>query len=117
MPPKKRLRQSSKPILNKLEERFYARIKLLRPLDEVVCQGIRLELARGIWYRPDLFIPDALDHLGTGKRLSLAYEVKGPHAFRGGFENLKVAARVHRWIQFRLVWEADGGWQEQIILP
>ena len=42
---------------------------------------------------------------------AIAYEVKGPKVFRGGFENLKVAARVHPWVKFYLVWEdGAGGW-------
>lgn len=108
----KRLRQDTKPLMNKLETRFYEEMLLDRfGKDDVKIQAIRLELALSIWYKPDFFIPAI--HDGN----ALAFEVKGPKAFRGGFENLKVAARVHQWINFRLVWWADGEWHEQQILP
>lgn len=97
--PKKRLRQSTKPLMNKLEARFMEHLQL-NPSTEgpILPQAVRLELARGIWYKPDFFCP------GTGISFPTFYEVKGPKAFRGGFENLKVAARVHRWAKFYLVW-------------
>ncbi len=120
-PAKKRLRQSDKPVMNKLEERFYE--TKLRPEyvdagQAVHIQAVRLELARGIWYKPDFFLP-AVQHSDTVGRGAIAYEVKGPKVFRGGFENLKVAARVHPWVRFYLVWEDedDGHWERQEILP
>lgn len=121
-PAKKRLRQSDKPVMNKLEERFYE--TKLRPeyVDQgqaVHIQAVRLELARGIWYKPDFFLPAVVGGKDCVGRQALAYEVKGPKVFRGGFENLKVAARVHPWIRFYLVWEDedDGHWERQEILP
>jgi len=115
----KRLSQSQKPVLNKLEERFLEKLKVDYADLTIYSQALRLELARGHWYKPDFFIPDAIIHLGTNRKFALAYEVKGPHAFRGGFENLKVAARIHTWCMFYLVWwdKAAGGWQRQKILP
>lgn len=122
---KKRLRQDSKPRMNKLEERFYLEKLMLDYREEtVLIQAVRLELARGIWYKPDFFLPAAFSRMpsgaGSGRhRGAIAYEVKGPKVFRGGFENLKVAARVHTWCRFFLVWqdEDDGSWQRQEVLP
>lgn len=111
----KRLRQSTKPVMNGLETRFYE--ERLTPDyvangETVLIQAVRLELARGIWYKVDFFLPGVKHSRGA-----LAYEVKGPHAFRGGFENLKVAARVHPWVTFYLVWEFEGAWKRQEVLP
>jgi hypothetical protein len=81
-----------------------------------------LELANGIWYKPDFFVPGSSyisSEVGSlaYPEQSIAWEVKGPHAFRGGMENLKVAARVHPWCRFYLVWKLDGMWKEQEVLP
>lgn len=114
---KPRLRQSTKPLMNKLETRFYeTKLKLDYSKCTILIQAVRLELARGIWYKPDFFIPATL--AGGSFQMAIAYEVKGPKAFRGGFENLKVAARIHPWVRFCLVWEDedDGHWERQEIL-
>ena len=117
-PHAKRLRQSSEPVLNKLEERFLLKLKKDYAGQEILAQAVRLELARGIWYKPDFFLPQGSKDIVDGVT-PIAYEVKGPKVFRGGFENLKVAARVHGWIHFYLVWEdkQTGAWQRQEILP
>lgn len=106
---KKRLRQDSRPVMNKLETAYYNDVlRFNYSVDQIKVQAVRLELARGIWYKADFFLPH-LKHF---------FEVKGPRAFRGGFENLKVAARVHNWAGFSLVWlDENGGWNEQQILP
>lgn len=113
----KRLRQSGEPILNALETRFLAKLKKDFPGHAILAQAVRLELARGIWYKPDFFLPEGYYH-NCEKLTPAAYEVKGPKAFRGGFENLKVAARVHPWVKFFLVWEdpASGAWNRQEVL-
>jgi hypothetical protein len=113
---KKRLRQSDAPIMNKLETRFFEERltpDYVKRDERVLIQAVRLELGRGIWYKPDFFLP------ATIMRQAIAYEVKGPKVFRGGFENLKVAARVHPWVKFYLVWEnrEKGIWERQEILP
>lgn len=105
----KRLRQSSKPLLNKLETAFYAWMKREHPEQTLRPQAKRYELARGIWYKPDFTA--MVDGTET------AYEVKGPKAFRGGFENLKVAARVWPEVEWWLVWQDGGEWKHQQILP
>jgi hypothetical protein len=99
----KRVRQSSKPLLNKLESEFFS----LPWARGFLLQAVRFRLGNGIWYKPDGFDP----------KTQIAVEVKGPHAFRGGFENLKVAASLYPMIRWRLVWKQDGQWQEQEILP
>lgn len=108
----KRLRQNSKPILNVLETAFHAKLAEEFSGMKIYAQAVRLELARGIWYKPDFFIPD-----GAAPGRPIAFEVKGQRAFRGGFENLKVAARVHPWISFILAWREGDEWHRQKILP
>lgn len=107
---KKRLRQSSKPLLNVLESE-YKNFLCTQAGIRFEAQAIRFRLGNGIWYKPDFIVISPLGDL-------LAIEVKGKHAFRGGFENLKVVASLYRWITFKLVWKGeDGTWQTQTILP
>jgi hypothetical protein len=107
--PKRRLRQSQKPLLNKLETQFWAHLCAAYPPNTIHCQAKRYELARGIWYKPDFVV--------TYAGQEIAYEVKGPKVFRGGFENLKVAARVWPEVRFVLTWKAEKAWGFQAILP
>lgn len=107
----KRIRQSSKPLMNKLEaEWFNICVGAYPEGTKFVPQGIRFKLGNGIWYKPDLLV--------FGEKV-YAYEVKGPFAHRGGFENLKVAAYQYPWIRWSLVWKDKKlhQWQEQEILP
>lgn len=115
----KRLRQSSKPLLNKLEERWLVILKATFPTEEFLSQAIRFKLGNGIWYKPDFFCfshdwPE--ENALSLKRRPTAWEVKGPKSWRGGFENLKVAAGLYPNIRWVLVWD-DFGWNEQQVLP
>lgn len=107
--PGTRVRQSKKPLMNKLETEWSQWLKETFPSNPIVPQAIRFRLGNGNWYKTDfvMFSPDCV----------VAYEVKGKHAFRGGFENLKVAASLYPWIKWCLVWKQDGQWMEQEILP
>lgn len=109
----KRIHQNSKPLLNKLEQEFFDTHldKTVNTL--VIKQGIRFRLANGLWYKPD-FVCIALGDPLVPIR---GYEVKGPHAFRGGFENLKMAAALYFVIKWHLVWKENGQWHSQTVLP
>lgn len=112
--PKKRIRQSNAPLLNKLEGDFQ-KILLLRYPDQdmhVTAQAIRFALGNGIAYKPDFVV-------FVRHRCPIAYECKGPHSYRGGFENLKVAANKYPCVNFVLTWKdkETGQWQEQHVLP
>lgn len=107
--PKKRIRQSAKPLLNKLETEFYGHLQQIT-CRQIFAQALRFRLGNGIWYKPDFVVFNE-------RSRTAAYEVKGPHAFRGGYENLKVAAGLYLAITFFLVWKENGTWQEQEILP
>lgn len=108
-PKKKRIRQSAKPILNQLEQEFFDNLQRRNERGyRITCQNIRFKLANGIWYKPDMIL---------WGQIVRVYEVKGPHSFRGGFENLKVAANRYDWFSWWLVWKENGQWQEQQVLP
>lgn len=107
--PAKRIRQSSKPVLNKLEQEWFEWLLRCYSTEIVFPQAIRFKLGNGIWYKPDFV---TFGPLGV-----CAFEVKGPFSHRGGFENLKVAASKYTKITWTLVWKEQGQWKEQIVLP
>ena len=109
--PPKRLRQSTKPLLNKLEQEWFDILKASHWMDNLRAQARRYRLGNGIWYKPDMTGNDTRNGRET------AYEVKGAHAFRGGFENLKVAAGLWPEVKWILVWKQNGEWQQQEVLP
>jgi len=109
----KRIRQSTKPLMNKLEQEWFEVLK--HRFKIIVPQGLRFMLANGTWYKPDFMVwPVGFESQDTRLR---AFECKGPHAFRGGKENLKIAAHQYPQIVWTLVWKVDGQWQEQTIFP
>lgn len=109
-PVKKRIRQDTKPLMNKLEmEYFHCLMKTFPDGCKVLPQAMRFRLANGLWFKVDFIV--------SGYHGLYGYEVKGPHAFRGGFENLKMAATTYPWIKWFLVWKDGGIWQEQEVLP
>ena len=116
--PARRLRQDPKPLMNHLEAEFYQRIADIYPnCPPVRIQAKRYRLGNGIWYKPDF---SASQWSNTSAPLQeTCWEVKGPKAFRGGFENLKVAASLYPEIRWLLVWKdtTTGDWKEQVILP
>jgi hypothetical protein len=105
----KRIRQESKPLMNKLELEAWEVLSEMRN-NSFIPQAIRFRLGNGIWYKPDFFS----FFFSTGPH---AVEVKGPHAFRGGFENLKVAAHEYPMVTWWLMWKEDGEWKRQEIKP
>jgi hypothetical protein len=110
-PAKKRIRQDSKPLMNRLETEYW-RILCEKYGDPFVKpQALRFKLANGLWYKPDFSV---IQPWVAAK--VICYEVKGPFAFRGGFENLKSAAFQWPQVKFILVWKENGIWQEQEIL-
>lgn len=109
LPPRKtrkRIRQGEKGP-NKLERAALEYLKRTRMGWEFEEQAIRFRLANGLWYKPDIV---CLEH-------HTCFEVKGPHAFRGGFENLKMAASVYPRLAWYLLWKENGKWCEQRVLP
>lgn len=112
-PKPRRIRQDQKPLMNKLELEWFEVLKCRWKI--IVPQGLRFMLANGTWYKPDFIVwPCGFESQDIRLR---AYECKGPHAFRGGKENLKIAAHQYPQIKWTLVWKSEGKWQEQTILP
>jgi hypothetical protein len=74
-------------------------------------QAFRVRLANGLWYK--------VDHIVIHGGRWMAYEVKGPRSFRGGFEMLKTAAAAWPEIEWFMVWRdpATGYWKRQEVLP
>jgi len=108
----KRIRQSSKPLMNKLEAEYCAILLRSFSPDQIFIQALRFRLGNGIWYKPDFVVMDL-----SWNKWAKCFEIKGPHAFRGGFENLKVAAGMYKNFDWELRWKKDGVWREQRILP
>jgi len=105
----KRIRQSQKPLLNKLEQECLEWLRLRYDDADIFKQAIRFMLANGHWYKPDFVTWD--------EHCTIGWEVKGPFAHRGGFENLKVAAHQYRRMCWVLLWKEKGEWQQQSVLP
>ena len=116
---KKRLRQSAKPLMNKLESSFYETIRDRYPNSPPVrIQAKTYKLANGVSFRPDFTASlwPSLDGAINPNR-ETAFEVKGPHAWDDAIVKLKVAA--HEWpeVQWILVTKENGQWKQQVILP
>ena len=103
----KRLRQDPKPLMNKLEAEAFEYIKRAYDLPGLRPQALRFRLANGLWYKPDF----------TDAKTLSVFEIKGPHAFRGGFENLKSAAFIYPEWNWKLLWKQNNAWMSQDILP
>jgi hypothetical protein len=107
----KRLRQSAKPRLNKLESEFAVHLRLRRREYVVTEQAITFRLANGVNYRPDFVIYSPYN----GQ--IIAYETKGDYVWDDAAVKLKVAAQEYPFISWRLAWKEKGEWNEQTILP
>lgn len=112
----KRLRQSSKPLLNKLETEWFNVIKDQYPnYPAIRPQAKTYKIANGLRYTPDFTVsswPRAV-----GPATETAWEVKGKWVDGDSFPKLKMAAAAWPEVRFILVWKQDGEWKEQVILP
>jgi hypothetical protein len=109
----KRIRQDTKPLLNKLETQWLEEMKHRWPEAKIYPQSVRFKLANGVWYKPDFFM------FGFG-RWPCAFECKGPKKVKGvskGLLALKCAASLYPEINFSLVWKEGGLWKQQAVLP
>jgi len=108
-PVKPRIRQSSKPLMNKLETRFMAHMKRKHLNTFFHPQGITFRLANGLRYTPDFtaFLDGEL----------FAYEVKGGWIDGDSIPKIKMFASLFPEWTVLLCWERDGEWQQQLVKP
>jgi hypothetical protein len=115
-----RIRQDPKPLMNKLEQDWFNVLSVQYPnYPRPRPQAKRYRLGNGIWYKPDVSVstwPNRNPDGSVGSDMETCWEVKGPHAFRGGFENLKVAAGLWPEVRWILVWRERGEWHTQEVL-
>jgi hypothetical protein len=113
----KRIRQSSKPLMNGLETQFFSYLQNRYPDSIIQPQATRQKLANGSWYKVDFIVFQPRESLQGKAYQIMAFEVKGPHAFRGGYEYLKIAASLNPHIKYYLVWKGENGWIQQPVMP
>lgn len=109
--PEKRLRQSSKPEMNKLESDYYTQVLLaFYKVEEVLVHDITFRLGNGVRYTPDFAVFDG--------QKPACYELKGPMAWDDSIVKLKVAASKYKMFRWVLVWRDEAkAWKTQEILP
>lgn len=105
----KRLRQSAKPLMNKLEREWFEVLQHDFPGHPIKVQSIKLRIGNGCYFTPDFVVFHS-------NRQPTAWEVKGKHAWEDSLIKLKVAAATFQEILFFLVWKNAQGWQRQKIL-
>lgn len=115
-PTERRIRQSQKPIMNKLEAEFYETIKNRYPnFPPVRIQAKTFLIANGCRYTPDFTV--SLWPQENGPAKETAFEVKGKHSWDDAMVKLKVFASVWTEVTLVLVWKEFDGWKQQTILP
>lgn len=108
----KRIRQSSKPLLNKLEQRYLGYLSMIYVDHPIISQGLNFRLANGCWYCPDFVV------WGDENNCTRAFEVKGNQPIQDdSVVKIKVAAKEYHWLRWYLVWWKDDQWQTQLVIP
>lgn len=112
----KRVRQSEKPLMNKLETDWFNILSVQFPnYPRPRAQAKTYRLANGVRYTPD-FTASSWPCSG-GPARETAWEVKGQQAWDDAMVKVKVAASTWPEVQWILVWKQDSEWQQQVILP
>lgn len=102
-----RIRQRSKPLMNKLEYEFWHDY-LEQRYPEAKPQALRFRLANGLTLTPDF--------ADLSVQPVKAWEVKGKHAWEDSLVKLKAAAAIWKEVRWVLVWKKDGQWHQQEVL-
>jgi hypothetical protein len=114
-----RIRQSSRPLMNKLEAEWFAILSAQFPnYPRPRAQAKRYKLANGAWYRPDVTSSSWPDDGGWAKET--AWECKGPKQMKNvarGMLTIRFAAAQWPEVAFWLVWKENGQWKMQRVLP
>lgn len=117
-PASPRIRQDSKPLLNKLETEFLARVKDLYPnYPPVRAQAKTFRLCNGVRFTPDLSC--SIWPVEGGPSRETCWEIKGPKSWDDAIVKVKMAAHEFPEICWRFVWKdkISKEWCEQIVLP
>lgn len=107
----KRIRQSEKPLMNKLEAAWLQHLQAIHPALQIHSQEWRVKIANGAWFK--------VDHCAFLDGRWTAWEVKGPKEGKNvarGMLALKCAARCFPEVEWILVWRLNGLWSQQIVL-
>jgi len=117
-PARKRIRQDSKPLMNKLETEFFHWIKDQYPnYPPVRPQAKTFRLANGLRYTPDFTCSIWPDESEEGPTRETAWEIKGKHIWDDAICKLKVAATAFPEVRWLFCWKIDGKWVMQEIKP
>ena len=111
-----RVKQSPKPLLNKLEQEWFDILSGRFPnYPRPRAQAVRFKLCNGVTFTPDIFAVSWPQ--SNGPASPTAFEVKGKHAWDDAIVKIKMAA--HEWpeIVWILAWKDNGEWKQQKILP
>lgn len=118
--PATRIRQASKPRMNKLEQEWFNILNVQYPAyPRPRPQAVRFEIASGCHYTPDVFAISWPNEFGpVSPAMPTAWEVKGKKMWDDAVVKIKVAARVWPDITWIMCWkEPNGQWQTQRIMP
>lgn len=116
--PSRRIRQDTKPLLNKLETKFLNRIKDLYPnYPPIRAQAKTFRLCNGVRFTPDLSC--SIWPVENGAARETCWEIKGPKSWDDAIVKVKMAAHEFPEICWRFVWKdkTTKEWCEQILLP
>lgn len=122
-PPKrqsKRIRQSSKPLMNKLETEFYQQLidrdkSHSENWYHLRIQSKKFKIGNGVYYCPD-FTAIVTKRDEDWGPTEYAFEVKGFMRDDAAVK-IKVAATTYPEISWFLVWKENGVWREQEVKP
>ncbi len=107
----KRIRQSSKPKLNRLESEWLEFLEMNHDCF-IHSQSWRVRIANGAWFK--------VDFCAFVNGRWIAWEVKGPKFGKNvdrGLLALKCAATTYPEVKWVLAWKEKGEWKTQEVLP
>jgi len=108
--PEMRVRQSAKPLMNKLETEYFDVLKASYPTATIRPQSKKYRVCNGSVYCPDF--------TAIINGIETAWETKGKHSWDDAMLKIKVAASVWPEVDWWLVWkDASGRWTTQKIIP
>jgi len=107
--PAKRIRQDSKPTMNKLEQAWFEKIKQDLFTAKVYVQAMKFKLCNGVTYCPDFVVVQHAGHM-------ICYETKGFMRDDAAIK-IKMAAKEFPNFTWILAWKESNEWKTQTIFP